>query len=124
MANLDERLIEALRKRREGVWTYGEATPYNAYLRDMAEGLGYPPTWGDTLVLPPRGGPDADKIWAQLGVHNRSGLGGLPCEIVHGGVASTYLGHRFGGSCTMNALSRGVMGFMEALLLYTPVRDL
>lgn len=87
----------------------------------MAYDLGYPRSWGDTAQLPSHGGEVADKIWKQLGVKGRSGIGGVPCEIAHGGVGSSIIPGGAGGSCAANTAIRGTMGFVEALAIYAPV---
>ena len=118
MANVDSRLIEVLRLRRLGKWTYGESLPTHSILVPMVTDLGYPEKWGNPTYLPPYGGPNANETWKQLGLHNRS-TGGLPCEVVHGRVGNK-LGP-VGGSCSKNALFRGGVGFIEALFIYAPV---
>lgn len=122
MANVDGRLLEALRKRRDGTWTYGSDESH-LFLSPMAEGLGYPRSWGDTLQIPPYGGEAADKLWDLIGVKGRNGVGGIPCEVVHGGIGSSIIPGGVGGSCFANVLARGSMGFFEALAIYAPVRQ-
>ena len=114
LANIDPRVLGALRGIRSGKFSYlkGVSDPPDL-VTSFSRDLGYPSSWGDPKQLPAYGGPHADKIWAALNVSNRSGLGGLPCEIVHGGVT--------GGSCTANAVIRGSQAFAEALALYLPV---
>ena len=84
----------------------------------FAQDLGYPATWGDSSLLPPYGGKAANQQWATLGVSGRDSVGGLPCEIVHGGVGAFF---GCGGSCLMNAIIRGSKGFLQAMLIYIPV---
>lgn len=87
----------------------------------MAEELGYPSSWGDSSALPPKGGKQANKIWNTLGLDSRASVGGLPCEIVHGGVGRHCIEGGVGGSCVANAAVRGAMGFVEGLAIYGPV---
>lgn len=117
---MDERLLEALRGLRKGTWGYGNPESHTL-LTTMAKDLGYPPSWGDTLQLPAYGGKDANATWKALGVPGRNDTGGLPCEIVHGGVGRSIVSGGVGGSCTANSLTRGGLGFLEALAIYTPV---
>lgn len=79
----------------------------------MAQDHGYPAAWGDISRIPAYGGPSASAAWKALGIKSRHGLGGLPCELVHGTVA--------GSSCTTNALLRFVYAFVEAVAIYLPV---
>ncbi|KAH8120331.1 hypothetical protein DFH11DRAFT_54684 [Phellopilus nigrolimitatus] len=123
MANVDDRLLEALRRIRAGTWSYG-APASHTLLAPMAEGLGYASAWADPLQLPPIGGRQADKTWELLGVKGRAGVGGLPCEIVHGNVGSWLVPGGVGGNCFANVLARGAMGFFEALAIYAPVHFL
>ncbi|KZV78481.1 hypothetical protein EXIGLDRAFT_662412, partial [Exidia glandulosa HHB12029] len=78
--------------------------------------MGLPASWGDPALLPGHSGARADVAWAQLGVRNRAGVGGLPCELVHG--------RSYGSSCTYNALGRTAVAFGQALLIYAPVHAL
>ena len=114
LANIDPRVLAALRGIRGGTFSYqkGVSDPPNL-VSSLSRDLGYPSAWGDPSQVPAYGGTFADKAWRSLSVSNRSGVGGLPCEIVHGGVT--------GGSCTANAAIRGVQAFAEALVLYLPV---
>ena len=84
----------------------------------FAQDLGYPASWGDSSLLPPFGGEIANERWKALGVSGRESVGGLPCEIVHGGVGKMLSG---GGSCVANAVERGTIGFLQAMLIYLPV---
>jgi len=78
----------------------------------LVHDLGYPVNWGNPELIPAFG-LDANQKWQRLGVFNRNGLGGIPCEIVHGGVG--------GDSCLANASLRGLQAFYKALLIYLPV---
>ncbi|THH11100.1 hypothetical protein EW145_g875 [Phellinidium pouzarii] len=120
LANVDDRILDVLRRRREGTWTYGEE-PSHGLLSPMAEDLGYSPSWGDTLQLPSIGGETANKTWELLGVKGRTGVGGLPCELIHGGVGRYIIPGGVGSSCFANLLVRSSMGFLEALAIYAPV---
>lgn len=113
--------MEALRRRRNGTWTYGKQTAYTELMATLAEDLGYPPAWGRTTIVPPKGGKQANEVWKQLGVEGRNGIGGLPCELVHGGVGGNFIEGGVGGSCSANAAVRGAMGFIEGLAIYAPV---
>lgn len=84
----------------------------------VATDLGHPASWGDPVILPAFGGAAATAAWKSLGVNNRHGLGGLPCELVHGGLGSN-LG--LAGSCTANAGIRWARAFIEAVAIYLPV---
>ncbi|KAH0838300.1 hypothetical protein J3R83DRAFT_6577 [Lanmaoa asiatica] len=122
LANLDKRLIEVLRALREGTWSYIHGSSAKRHiLSPLAEELGRSPSWGDPTILPAYGGNFADKAWKQLGVDGRSGIGGLPCELVHGGI-----GARFGlhNNCTTNTAIRATHAFAEALVIYLPAHFL
>lgn len=114
LANVDTRILGALRALREGRWAYttGLSDPVDL-VSSLSRDLHYPSAWGDPAQLPSYGGPSANAVWKTLGVTNRAGLGGLPCELVHGGIG--------GGSCTSNAAIRGALAFAEAMLIYAPV---
>ena len=114
LANIDDRIVSALRLIREKRWSYihgmsPDPNPVSLLARD----LGYPAQFGDPKLLPAHGGHVANAVWNVLGVQERGSVGGLPCEIVHGAVT--------GGSCTANFTIRGVHAFLEALALYVPV---
>ena len=114
LANIDPRILGALRGIRSGEWSYvRHFTTKPEMITSLSRDIGYPPAWGDVSRLPAYGGPSADAVWAELGVKSRSMLGGLPCELVHGGVT--------GSSCTTNASIRGVYAFAEAVAIYLPV---
>ncbi|KAI5283745.1 hypothetical protein KEM52_003241, partial [Ascosphaera acerosa] len=106
-AQVDERLIDALRGRRRGYWAYGRPAPRAAAapssaaaggafpprLDDLAEALGLPRAWGDPAKTVP-----------------------FPCEIVH---------MRHGGaSCELHALWRFATGFRFAFAMYFPLQVL
>ncbi|KAI9460575.1 hypothetical protein BJY52DRAFT_1203792 [Lactarius psammicola] len=117
LANIDDRIVSALRAIRSKRWSYIHGTsPDPNPLALLSRDLGYPAQWGDPKLLPAYGGYAASAIWKALGVHRRGSVGGLPCEIVHGSVT--------GGSCTANVAIRGVHAFLEALALYLPVHVL
>ncbi|PVF99907.1 hypothetical protein CPB86DRAFT_267323 [Serendipita vermifera] len=114
LAEIDERLLLALRALRKGTFRYGKKCPESQdILMSHARDLGYPENWGDPYRLPPMGGAQADKVWQQLGVRSRPGRGGIPCELVHGDLHTS--------SCTTNAATRWVRAFMKATLIYFPV---
>jgi len=68
--------------------------------------------------LPAVGGRTADVAWQVLGVKGRGGVGGLPCELVHGSVGVQT---GFGNSCTTNAGMRFVKAALRAVAIYFPV---
>jgi hypothetical protein len=117
---VDRRLLETLRHVRDGSWTYSHGSSlHRDLLMTYSRDLGYPESWGDPTVLPARGGPSATETWRALGVSGRSGRGGVPCELVHGTVG-TSLGLQ--ASCTANIGIRAMTAFLEAFLIYLPVR--
>lgn len=122
LANIDHRLVEVLRQRRLGTWTYGNISASNSLLTPMALDLGYPASWGDSSVLPAYGGPGADKVWKSIGMDSRAGVGGLPCELIHGNVGGVF--GNVGASCSKNIAIRSLMGFVEAFAIYAPVHFL
>ncbi|KAI0257144.1 hypothetical protein BJV78DRAFT_1116126 [Lactifluus subvellereus] len=117
LANIDGRIVTALRAIRAKQWSYihGTSLDPNPVVR-LSQDLGYPAQWGDPKVLPAYGGYTASAVWKALGVRGRGSVGGLPCEIVHGTVT--------GDSCTANVAIRGLHAFLEALALYLPVHVL
>jgi hypothetical protein len=118
LASLDGRILDALRLIRDRRWSYANGSPSHSHiLRKLSRELGYNSSWGDPAALPAYGGAVADAAWRSLGVKNRPGVGGLPCELVHGGVGSN-LGLE--GSCTANASLRGLKAFREAIVIYLP----
>jgi len=80
--------------------------------------MGLPAEWGNPHHLPAYGGVIADSAWQKLGVTSRPGVGGLPCEIVHGRV-----GERFGlrSNCHAHGALRFLKAFSQSLLIYAPV---
>ncbi|KAJ3800731.1 hypothetical protein GGU11DRAFT_676647 [Lentinula aff. detonsa] len=122
LAGVDNRLLRTLRLLRSGEWTYTRGSPtHSTLLTAYAKDLGYPSSWGDPLRLPAFGGPSAESVWNLLGVKGRKGLGGIPCELVHGGVGSQM---SLAGNCTANSSIRGMQAFFEAVLLYLPAHFL
>lgn len=120
LANVDGRLLHALNLLRDGKrWSYlrGSAE-YHHLLTSYSQELGFPNEWGDPSRVPPYGGQLATSVWQALGVQSRPGVGGIPCEVVHG-----RLGRRFGlsSSCTANAFIRCMSAFIEAIVIYLPV---
>jgi hypothetical protein len=114
LANIDDRIVSALRIIREKRWSYIHGiSPDPNPVSLLAQDLGYPAQLGDPNLLPAYGGRVASAVWNVLGVHGRGSVGGLPCEIVHGAVT--------GGSCIANFAIRGLHAFLEALALYLPV---
>ncbi|KAJ6509541.1 hypothetical protein C8R47DRAFT_1234154 [Mycena vitilis] len=122
LAGLDPRLIEALRLIRAKQWSYRTGSPAHLeLLRTYARDLGHPAAWGDPSILPAYGGPQADKVWKSFGLTTRPGIGGLPCQLVHGDVGSSF---GLEQSCTANAGLRGIKVFLEAIAIYLPVQFL
>lgn len=113
LANVDKRLLHALHLLATGEWSYRHGTKQNI-LTSYARDLGLPSTWGDPHIIPAYGGSTADRVWNKIGVTNRDGIGGLPCELVHGDVG-------VGGSCHGNAAVRLAHAFVAAASMYTPV---
>ncbi|KAJ7071025.1 integral membrane protein [Mycena amicta] len=122
LAGVDPRLLEALRGIRARQWSYTKGVSHKPdLLTSYARDLGYPAAWGDPALLPASGGSRADEAWKLLGLTNRSGVGGLPCQLVHAQVGSSLgLEH----SCTANASLRGLKAFFEAIAIYLPVQFL
>ncbi|KZP31344.1 hypothetical protein FIBSPDRAFT_945358 [Athelia psychrophila] len=124
LANLDGRLLTILQAIRTRQWSYihGPATPaHGLILQGLSRELGHPAAWGDPLQLPAYGGAAADATWAALGVASRRGVGGFPCEVVHGGLGARW---GVGSGCTANAGLRFALAFAEAVALYLPVHFL
>lgn len=109
---MDTQLLMALRGIRKGTWTYGSESLDGYLLVKSAERLGLSSMLGDPASLPPYGGDTANKVWKAFGVENRSGVGGIPCTIVHGGMTE---------SCIGNAAYRGGNTLMKAIMIYLPV---
>ncbi|KAF8560354.1 hypothetical protein OG21DRAFT_1502658 [Imleria badia] len=122
LANLDKRLLEVVRSLREGTWSYirGSSTKRDL-AASLAEQLGRPPSWGDPTVIPAYGGNFADEAWKQLGVGGRCGIGGMPCELLHGGIGESI---GLQNDCIANAAIRAVYAFAQALVLNLPVHFL
>ncbi|KAK7058968.1 hypothetical protein VNI00_001592 [Paramarasmius palmivorus] len=117
LAGVDKRLLRTLRHVRDGTWSYVNGSKLHpTLLTTYAKDLGYPASWGDPGTLP-ASGLDATRTWKELGVVGRDGIGGLPCELVHGGEGQA-LG--LASSCTANSGIRGAKAFVEALLIYLP----
>jgi len=111
---MDSRILTTLQSLRDGTWKYGSlSSKHNTLLTSMAAELNLDPMLGDPKYLPVNGGIEADEIWSRFGLTGRQGVGGIPCDIVHCGIA--------GNSCTGNALQRGLESFRKALLIYAPV---
>ena len=118
LASLDQRILDVLRLLRDGRWSYINGSPSHSYvLRTFSKELGYNTSWGDPTALPAYGGAAADAVWSSLGVKNRLGVGGLPCELVHGGVGSNF---GLDSSCAANSSLRGLKAFLEAIAIYLP----
>jgi hypothetical protein len=118
MARIDPRLVLVLRAVQKGNWVYGEpgSPPHSEILKTLATSMGLPRGWGDPQFLPARSGPVADVAWKKLNVKSRPGVGGLPCDLVHGKTV--------GPSCSSNTIRRASQAFLQALLIYAPVHTL
>ena len=113
LADLDPRIIWALQSVRNGSLSYNRRHVASPDLLEFTKYLGYPASWGDFSVVPAYG-TDATSIWRKLGVKGRDGIGGIPCELVHGGNGA-------GNSCKKNISIRGQKAWLAALLIYIPV---
>lgn len=119
MANLDGHILDVLRHIREGKWSYIRGSPsHGDTLRHTARSLGLPSILGDPEAVPAYGGKAATAAWRKLSVFTRDGLGGVPCELLHGQVGS---GLGLQSSCTANGILRLLTGFEKALAIYLPV---
>ena len=114
LAEIDPRITWALRSVRDGSLSYNRHYAASPDLVEFANNLGYPASWGDLSVVPAYG-TDATLIWRKLGVKGRNGIGGIPCELVHGGNGA-------GSSCRKNISIRGRKAWLAATLIYLPVR--
>ena len=113
LADIDPRIIWALQSVRNGSLSYNRRCVASPDLGEFAKDLGYPASWGDLSVVPAYG-TGATPIWRKLGVMSRDGIGGIPCELVHGGNGA-------GDSCRKNISIRGQRAWLTALLIYLPV---
>ncbi|KAG1783957.1 hypothetical protein EV702DRAFT_1056521 [Suillus placidus] len=121
LANVDRRLLDALRVMRSKEWVYGHSSTHSHLMTSYAKDRGYPSSWGDPQVLPACGGTDADVVWKALGVSGRGGVGGLPCELLHSGVTTRW---GLDNSCLTNVGVRFSLAFIETMALYLPVHFL
>ena len=113
LADIDPRMIWALKSVRNGSLSYNRYSVASPDLIEFAKELGYPASWGDLSVVPAYG-TGSTPIWRKLGVKGRDGIGGIPCELVHGGNGA-------GSSCRKNISIRGQKAWLAALLIYLPV---
>ena len=113
LAEIDPRVILALQSIRDRSLSYNRRYAASPDLVEFAEDLGYPASWGDLSVVPAHG-TDATPIWRKLGVEGRNGIGGIPCELVHGGNGA-------GNSCRKNISIRGQKAWLTAIMIYLPV---
>ncbi|KAI6162186.1 hypothetical protein EDD17DRAFT_1776995 [Pisolithus thermaeus] len=90
LARIDWRLLELLRAVRQGNWSYIHGSDQHKVASSLATDLGYPTSWGNPKHLPARGRQTANKAWMALGVSGRDGVGGLPCQLVHGRAAAWF----------------------------------
>lgn len=118
LARVDWRLLELLRAVRQGNWSYIRGSDQHKVASSLASDLGYPTSWGNPKLLPACGGQTANTVWAALGVSGRDGVGGLPCQLVHGRAAA-WLG--LNDSCVANAIFRAAYALIEAFAIYLPV---
>ena len=79
LANIDPRILGALRAIRTGALSYrtGQSIPVDL-VSSLSVDLGYPAAWGDVARLPAYGGANATEAWRVIGVPSRNGLGGIP----------------------------------------------
>lgn len=117
LANVDKRLLDALRLMRSKEWVYGHSSSHSHLLMSYAKDRGYPSSWGNPHVLPACG-TGADMVWKALGVPGRGGVGGLPCELLHSRVTTRW---GLDNSCLANVGVRFSLAFIEAMALYMPV---
>lgn len=119
LADVDAPIIQTLQYVRAGAWSYRTGSPEHGHiLQKSTQKLGFPASWSDPSVLPAYGGSIANAVWKSIGVNSRLGVGGLPCEIVHGKIGvSLGLQH----SCAANTGLRALKAFLEALVIYIPV---
>lgn len=113
MADIDPRVPSALRSIQTGKFSYIKGIAPSKELADFSRDLGYSSAWGDPAVVPAYG-TNADEVWKTLGVQ-RSGRGGIPCDLVHGGNGA-------GNSCLKNVGIRGSKAWLAAVAIYLPVR--
>ncbi|KIK28547.1 hypothetical protein PISMIDRAFT_36903, partial [Pisolithus microcarpus 441] len=118
LARVDWRLLELLRAVRQGNWSYIRGSDQHKVASSLASDLGYPTSWGNPKLLPACGGQTANRAWTALGVSGRDGVGGLPCQLVHGRAAA-WLG--LDDSCVANAIFRAAYALIEAFAIYLPV---
>jgi hypothetical protein len=119
LADIDTPIIQTLQYIRAGTWSYSTGSPEHGHiLHKSTQKLGFPASWSDPFVLPAYGGSVANAVWKSIGVHSRSGVGGLPCEIVHG---HTGVSLGLQQSCAANTGLRALKAFLEALVIYLPV---
>ena len=119
LADVDAPIIQTLQYIRAGAWSYHTGSPeYGNILLKSTQKLGFPASWSNPSVLPAYGGSTANAVWKSIGVHSRPGVGGLPCEIVHGKIGAS-LGLQ--QSCAANTGMRVLKAFLEALVIYLPV---
>jgi hypothetical protein len=113
LAEIDPRIIWTLQSIHNGSLSYRRRDVSPPDLVEFTKDLGYPASWGDFSVVPAYG-TDATPVWRKLGVRGRDGIGGIPCELVHGGNGA-------GNSCMKNISIRGQKAWLSALLIYLPV---
>ncbi|KAI6133060.1 hypothetical protein EDD16DRAFT_1734205 [Pisolithus croceorrhizus] len=118
LARIDWRLLELLRAVRQGNWSYIHGSDQHKVASSLATDLGYPTSWGNPKHLPARGRQTANKAWMALGVSGRDGVGGLPCQLVHGRAAAWF---GLDDGCVANAVFRAVYALIEAFTIYLPV---
>jgi hypothetical protein len=119
LADVDAPIIQTLQHVRAGAWSYRTGSPEHGHiLQTSTQKLGFPASWSDPSVLPAYGGSIANAVWKSIGVHSRPGVGGLPCEIVHGKIG---LSSGLQQSCAANTGLRILKAFLKALVIYLPV---
>ena len=113
LAEIDPRIIWTLQSVGNGSLSYNRRRAASSGLIEFTKDLGYPASWGDLSVVPAYGAA-ATPIWKKLGVKGRDGIGGIPCELVHGSIGA-------GNSCRRNISIRGRRAWLVAFLIYLPV---
>ena len=113
LAEIDPRITWVLQSVRKGSLSYHGHYAASPNLVEFSKDLGYPASWGDFRIIPAYG-MNSTPIWRKLGVKGRDGVGGIPCELVHGDNGS-------GNSCWQNISIRGRKAWLAALLIYLPV---
>lgn len=92
-AQIDCRLVEALRQCRMGAFVYGQDTGFAPMLGEMCKELGFPEVWGDPAKTVP-----------------------IPEELYHASA-----GKHTGGNCEYHALKRFYRSWQFSMAMYLPL---